>query len=259
MKKLIVAGTGVKFLSHLTLEVKSLIATSSCILYLLNEPALKNWVARNSKNAISLDSLYFSNSVRSESYHEISKEIFKYLERYEDVCFLTYGHPVFFCSILTELKKQAEREPIEMQILPGISALDCLFADLGVDPSERGMQSYEATEFLVYDRVYSPTTHLVLWQIAVIGATHVIHNEPNFNFQKKGLSLLVTKLLDQYPETHQVCLYVASQYPHIPFELTKLKLIDIIEVQIPRLATLYIPPAKKKTINQAILRELNCL
>lgn len=243
----------------MTIEVKSLIATSSCILYLLNEPAIKNWITRSSKNAISLDSLYFSNSFRSEVYNQISKEIFNYLEKYDDVCFLTYGHPTFFCSILTELRKQTHIEPIDMHILPGISALDCLFADLAVDPSDVGMQSYEATEFLVYEQLYSPLTHLVLWQIAVIGEIGIIQNELNFNRQKKGLHLLVAKLLEHYPAKHDIYLYVASQYPHIPFELTKIKLTELMDVQIPRLATLYVPPAKKKTINKAILRELNLL
>jgi hypothetical protein len=35
-------------------------------------------------------------------------------------------------------------------MLPAISAEDCLFADLGVDPADHGCPSYEATDFLVH-------------------------------------------------------------------------------------------------------------
>jgi len=34
-------------------------------------------------------------------------------------------------------------------MLPGISAEDCLFADIGVDPGIYGCQSFEATDLFV--------------------------------------------------------------------------------------------------------------
>jgi hypothetical protein len=42
-------------------------------------------------------------------------------------------------------------------MLPGISAEDCLFADLGIDPGIYGCQSYEATDFLANGRPWGET------------------------------------------------------------------------------------------------------
>lgn len=64
--------------------------------------------------------------------------------------------------------------------MPGISAIDCLFADLKIDPASMGLQSYDATEFLLYDENFSTTSHLVLWQIAIIGEIGVVNNNGSF-------------------------------------------------------------------------------
>ena len=57
-------------------------------------------------------------------------------------------------------------------MLPGISAEDCLFADLGVDPAEAGCQSYEATRFLERRPAIEPRAALILWQIGVVGSAN---------------------------------------------------------------------------------------
>src|SRR2546429_6584747 len=46
--------------------------------------------------------------------------------------------------------RQAREEGFEAEMLPAVSAEDCLFADLGVDPGDEGCQSFEATSFLLF-------------------------------------------------------------------------------------------------------------
>ena len=144
--------------------------------------------------------------------------------------------------------------------MPGISAMDCLFADLKIDPGSMGLQSYDATEFLLYDEKFSTTSHLVLWQIAIIGEIGIVKNsEINLDRQKKAITILITKLLLHYPADHIVKLYVASQYPSIEFELVSIELQKLNEINISRLATLYIPPSKEKTINLDVINELKLI
>lgn len=162
MKTLIIAGTGIKFLSHLTVEVKAIIEQSSCVIYLLNEPAIKKWISDNSKKSISMDSIYFSSSLRKNAYSNIANKILKELDNYNDLVFLTYGHPTFFSSVTTELTDKIDNKSIKLHIMPSISALDCLCADLKIDPGIHGLQSYEATEFILRDHDFSPYSHLIL-------------------------------------------------------------------------------------------------
>lgn len=257
MKQLIIAGTGIKFLSHLTVEVKSVIEKSSCVVFLLNEPAIKNWITKNAKKYISMDSVYFSSAQRVDSYAKIADEVLKYLQEHDDLCFLIYGHPTIFSSITSEIISKVTSQEVNIQMMPGISALDCLFADLNIDPGMSGLQSYDATEFIVYDHSFSVVSHLVLWQIAIIGKTEIVkNNEININFQKKAVNILLRKLMEVYPSEHQIVLYVASQYPGFPFEAQYLKLKDLNVVDIPRLATLYIPPVRKRQMNIDVCNQL---
>jgi uncharacterized protein YabN with tetrapyrrole methylase and pyrophosphatase domain len=257
LKKLIIAGTGIKFLSHLTIEVKSAIETSSCVVFLLNEPAMKNWVAKNAKKHVSMDNIYFSSKFRLETYGKIVDEIFRNVQEHDDICFLTYGHPTFFSSVAEEITKRVSFEKVLIQIMPGISAMDCLFSDLRIDPGKTGLQSYDATEFIIYDELFSITSHLVLWQIAIIGEMGIINNgEINLSCQKKAITILISKLMTHYPADHKVTLYVASQYPSVEFELLSIELQELNIINIPRLATLYIPPLKEKTMNLNIINQL---
>ena len=97
-------------------------------------------------------------------------EILAHVRRGLDVCAAFYGHPgVFVDSVARGGARAPARRASGLGCSPAISAEDCLFADLGVDPARFGCQSYEATDFLVHGRRVDPTATLVLWQIGTVG------------------------------------------------------------------------------------------
>ena len=91
-------------------------------------------------------------------------------------------------------------------MLPGISAEDCLFADLGIDPGLGASESYEATEMLVRGRHPDATSHVVVWQIGVLGQQGFDSAEPTSPLQP-----LVDHLLQTYPPDHLVTHYQGAQ------------------------------------------------
>jgi hypothetical protein len=93
-------------------------------------------------------------------------------------------------------------------MLPGISAEDCLFADLGIDPGELGCQSFEATYFLINRRKFDTSSHLILWQIGVIGD---ISYDP-YRDNKLGLHILANYLQKYYDHDYEVYIYQASEF-----------------------------------------------
>ena len=124
-----------------------------------------------------------------------------------NVCAAFYGHPGVFVLPSHEAVKQARSEGFEAMMLPGISAEDCLFADLGVDPAEAGCQSYEATRFLERRPAIEPRAALILWQIGVVGSAN--HSaEP----VAPRLTELVERLRGLYPDEHEVVVYEASSF-----------------------------------------------
>ena len=80
-----------------------------------------------------------------------------------------YGHQRVFVHPGHESIRRAHMEGFPACMLPGISAEDCLFAELGIDPSKNGCQSFEATDFLVYKRKFDNRSSLILWQIGANG------------------------------------------------------------------------------------------
>lgn len=231
----------------MTLEVQSVIRNCDNVIYLVNEPAIKRWIEENSKKAISLDAIYFSFLERKKSYRAICDEVINITSKNHNTCFLMYGHPLILSNSSTQLIKDIQERSldIEIEVLPGISSLDTLFCDLCIDPGNGGLQAFEATEFLNKNYKINPNSHLILWQIGVVGVNSIIHNDNDLigrSERMTALSQLKQKLLYWYNEKHPIVLYVASMYPHIPFERLDVCLSKLDTVNIPRLATAYIKP-----------------
>ena len=93
-----------------------------------------------------------------------------------------YGHPGVFVTPGHRAIAIARENGYRAQMLAGISAQDCLFADLGIDPSRPGCLTYEATDMLLRDRPLAPSSHLVLFQVGLIGIR-------DFNF--KGFQVYI--------------------------------------------------------------------
>jgi tetrapyrrole methylase family protein/MazG family protein len=250
---LVIVGSGIKFMSHLTTEAKAYIEQSDKVLYLVNEPAMQDWIKQANSNAESLDEIYTRFPLRLHCYRAITDYILEVLRQNQHVCVVLYGHPTVFSQPALNAARQAQQEGYYTKILPGISAEDCLFADLLIDPGTCGCQSFEATELLIHQRKIDPVSHLVLWQAGVIGLLG--RNEHHDN--KNGAEQLRKYLRSYYSETQEVILYEAAQYPHLEPKIEKLFLEKLPEARFSRVSTLYIPPAQKLPLNQAMLVALS--
>lgn len=249
---LVVVGVGIKFLSHLTIEARSNIEQSDIVLYLVNEPAMKEWIKQANPSTESLDNIYFKHESRLEAYKAITDYILTRLESGLHVCVVLYGHPTVFAMPALDAVKIAKNRGYNTKILPGISAEDCLFADLLVDPGVNGYMSFEATDLLIYQRKIDPSCHLVIWQISVIGAQGHASEHDN----SAGQAILTEYLLKYYNKEHLITIYVAALYPTFEPIINTVKLSDLANYNIPVIASLYIPPYKKAEYHLPTLKAL---
>jgi len=148
--------------------------------------------------------------------------------------------------------RRARAEGFAARMLPGISAEDCLFADLGLDPSEAGCQSFEATDFLIRRRIFDPTSALVLWQIGTVGSVAA-----SAEAQPTGLPTLVETLLEHYPSDHEIVVYQASPYPVFGALSDRMPLQALTAERVTALATLYVPPLDQRPVDVTMLDRLN--
>lgn len=240
---LIIAGLGIKFLSHLTKETEIVIAKSEKILYLANDALFSEWIENKRKNTESLEKLYFSFSNRSDSYEAISQKILSELEIHNDLCFLVYGHPNFLVQITSLLVNIATKKH-EVYILPAISSLDCLLADLCINPGDSGMQLYEATELIIHKRMIDILSHVIIFQPSAVGQKGHIRDKEVI---KRGLIILFEYLSSYYSDTHEIVVYEASQYPNSESKITRVTLKQLPKTKISSKSTIYIPPSRKNS------------
>lgn len=249
---LVVVGSGIKFFSHLTTESKSYIQQSDIVLYLVNDPAMKEWIRMNNANTESLDLLYTKYHLRIDSYRAITDYILQTLKKIQHVCVVFYGHPCIFSRPGLDAVIEARRQGYYAKVLPGISAEDCLMADLLIDTGVSGYQSFEATDFLLHRRQFDPASHLMLWQVDVIGVLdHAMQHKDN-----KGRKILANYLSQYYNDDHVVVCYEAAQYPSFEPLIQKMKLTNLPSGNFSPISTLYIPPSRQTHYDRIMAKEL---
>ncbi|BCZ98029.1 TPA: methylase [Legionella pneumophila] len=249
MHKLIVVGSGIKSISHLTEETKRVIQNADKVLYLVNEDNLKQWIQREAKNSESLDSIYFSSEKRIEAYQSLTNYIIEQYKKVSILCVVFYGHPTFFADSALNAVRQIKKNGGEAIILPAVSAQDCLFSDLEIDPGDQGCFSIEATELVLFERCIDVRAHLILWQVSNFGRTD--------GKKTNNLSILKDYLIDYYPEDYSICLYEAPSLPTCSPRIEWIQLGHMDQFDISLITTAYIPPIENKPISNKYLRLLN--
>lgn len=236
---LTVVGTGFQAVRHLTFESKMIIEKADKVLYVVNDPVSELYIKKLNSTSESLMSLYAGGKYRPETYKEMVELTLKYVREGLNVCVIYYGHPGVFVNPSHESIRRARAEGFDAQMLPGISAEDYLFADLGIDPSTFGCQSFEATDFLVHRRKFDTSSHLILWQIGSIG--DFTYNPDRDS--KPSITILVDFLKKCYEHSHEVYVYQASEYAICKPIIQHLSLSKLpTEAQINYASTLYVPP-----------------
>jgi len=248
---LTVVGTGIKLGTHLTREARLMLETADVVLSLVAEPGMQEGLERLNPNTRSLHDLYGLGESRGEAYEAMAEEIVRHVREGKNVVAAFYGHPGVFVAPSHAAIEKARAEGYRATMLPAVSAEDCLFADLGVDPSRCGCQSYEATDFLVHRRRIDPTAALVLWQIGTVGSTVAAATT-----QPTGLPVLVEALLEHYPPEHEVTVYEASPYPGFDPLVRSVGLGELSAEHVTALSTLYVPPLEPAPLDLTMLDRL---
>jgi uncharacterized protein YabN with tetrapyrrole methylase and pyrophosphatase domain len=250
---LVVVGTGIKLAAHATLEARQWIERAGKVLYVVADAAVVEWIRRCNPAAESLNPLYEPGKPRLQTYEEMVDAILAPVRQGLQVCAVFYGHPGVFVYPSHKAIERARGEGFQAWMCPGVSAEDCLFADLGVDPGSQGCQSYEATHFLVRQRRFDPCTPLILWQIGVI-ADLSVREEGTRN--EAGLQALIGVLAEAYGPDHTVVVYKAAQWPIGDASIQRVPLARLAEAEIDPLSTLYVPPLPDIPLDQEMIGRL---
>lgn len=148
---------------------------------------------------------------------------------------------------------------IPAKMLPGISAEDCLFADVGIDPAFPGAQTLEATDLLLRNRTLLTDLHVVVWQVGCVG---------DLGFNRKGyrnqnFHLLIERLQNVYGSDYEIVHYKGAESPLSATLVERLPLSAFLQPdiakQVTSISTFYIPPKEVQDIDPVMAEKLGLL
>jgi len=238
--RLTVVGLGIRVPGQVTDETRRAIQSADDVVYLVADATSEAWLRRVRPRARSLADCYREGRPRELAYRQMVERILGPVREGRTVCAAFYGHPGVFVFPSHEAVRQARREGFEARMLPGISAEDCLFADLGIDPGRGGCQSFEATDFLVFRRRIDPRSSLILWQVGMVG--RIDARRAGFPRNRPRLEILQRALVAWYPSDHEGVLYEASPFVVLEPSVRRIRLSDLARSAPDFATTLYVPP-----------------
>lgn len=248
---LLVVGTGIEGATHATSSASNAIKLASKVLFAVADPMTVAWIRTLRPDAESLP-YGTPETPRLQIYEEMVARILAELQDGQRVCAAFYGHPGFLTAPAHMAVARARERGFIARMLPGVSSLDCLFADLGFDPGNLGLQLFEATDFLLRPRIIDVHTPLLLMQIAMVGNRHRYGagHEPA---AAQAPGLLRDRLLALYRPDHEAVVYLASTQCDHPHRATPILLRDLADVPFAEASSLFVPPASRAPVDPEVL------
>lgn len=248
-------GTGMKLGAHISPASRQHIIDADRVFVLVSSGIVEQWIQEMNPHVVSLQGYYKEGKSRLDTYKEMVELILDSVRQGKKVCAAFYGHPGVFAWVPHKAIETARKEGFAALMEPGISAEDCLYADLGIDPGTYGCQHYEASKLLFEKKIIDNSSWLIIWQIGVVGDKSLA----KFLTGKEYRKIFVDYLSQWYSYEHQVIIYesalLAIEKPRIEF----IRLIDLIEADVSLKTTLVIKPTRVAEKNNELLEKLGRL
>lgn len=252
---LVCVGVGMTLGSHITPLARSYIEKADIVFTALSDGIIELWLARMNPNVRSFQSFYREGKSRADTYREMVDAMLSEVRAGKQVCGAFYGHPGVFALPPHKAIAQARAEGYSAHMEPGVSAEDCLYADLGFDPGRYGCQHYEASQFMLNRRQVDTSAYLVLWQVGVAGD----RSFARFSTDAQYRQVLVDVLARDYDVSHEVIIYRAATLPMHEARIERLELGKLPEAAIDMHVTLVIPPSRALEPDLTIRERLDAL
>ena len=240
--------------SHLSPLARSHIQQADVVFAAISDAIVGVWLEHMHPDVRSLQPYYGDGKSKSRAvtYREWVDVMMAEVRAGKQVCAVFYGHPGIFAWSPHEVIKLARAEGFQAHMEPGISAEDCLYADLGIDPGRFGCQHYEASQLLFYETPINPGACLVLWQVGLVGDRSM----KRFSTGPEYRQVLVDVLSRHYPLDHEVIIYRGATLPIEQPRIRHVALRDLPATPVSSDETVVLRPAAPLLANHAVRERL---
>jgi len=240
--------------AQVTNEVEQILDLAGSIHLLNNNSLAREYCAEFDGKLVLLSKEYNEKEKRIETYERMAEIVMDRAQSSTDpVVLAVYGHPLMGVSPSKFILERSREQGLEVQVFPGISSLDCLYADLELDPLQNGLQIFEATDFLLRDFRPNPEIPLLLMQIGLLETgLYSTDRSSTDRFER-----LQRHLTQDYPSSHELKIIKTATYPITESEQIEFKLNEFGSVsdRVEAAHTLYVPPTRIREIQNESLAE----
>jgi uncharacterized protein YabN with tetrapyrrole methylase and pyrophosphatase domain len=249
-----IVGLGITGVHQITREAEETIRRCQRAFVADTAPGVLRYVRTLSHTVTDLSSRFRPGIHRASNYQAIASDVVDAALETSPVCFATYGHPKMFSYPTVLIQPAAAILNLKVRVIPGISFLDTLLVDLGVDPGFDGLQMYEATDLLVRDRPLQTDVGCVITQASVV----IEPREGQPAAGPEALRRFQEYLLSFYPADHDVVMVTSRTHPLLEPLVRKIRLETLAAVLAngSYRATLYIPPVQRRPVADEQLADL---
>jgi precorrin-3B methylase len=252
---LVCVGIGMTLGSHITPLSRSYIEQADVVFAGTSNGIIELWLAKMNADVRSLQQYYQEGKSRMDTYRQMVQAMLTEVRAGKKVCGAFYGHPGVFAWPTHKAIEIARSEGFPAHMEPGVSAEDCLYADLGIDPGKYGCQHYEASQLMLYRRTIDTSAYVVVWQVGVAGDRSLARFSTGAAYRQ----VLVDVLARDYPLDHEVTIYEAAVLPIHQPRIERIKLRELANAQVDMHVTMVIPPAKALQPDDEIRKRLATL
>lgn len=252
MADIYIVGLGIKNVDQVSKEGERAIRESNEVLYVDNGVATQAFLEERCPRVTSLfDTSYQESGCRLGSYDHMAARVIEAALAHPPVTFAMGGHPVVGAEAPYLIRSLAKMLDLTVEVQPGISSMDSMFAELMIDPCLNGLQMYEATDLLLRRHPLLPDVPAIIWQIgAVETRLHTTRRSMPNRFDR-----FLMHVLQFYPPTHEVTAYFASQHPLMHSQILRFPLGEIYSHagDLHSGFSLYVPPCRPPRVADADL------
>ena len=153
---------------------------------------------------VDLSDRFASGRPFSDCYFDVADVLLKGAGEDRPVVFLTQGNPLFLNSLNRFLILKARERELVVQTLPGVSPLDTIISDLGLDVGNFGLQLFDARRLVARGQQVNTAVPLLVLQVGGFAAETVASDaDADDNAAYEALAGYLSQL---YPPDHSVTL-----------------------------------------------------
>ncbi len=239
MTKLSVLGLGLRCPEQASHRCMEALRQADRVFLISDNLEKQDWLRQLNPNFYNLMTHYALGKPRRDTYQEMADQVLACLHDGGNAALVSYGHPLVFCDPSRLAIEQTAQSGFQVEILPGVSSIDCLLADLRVDAHQYGLQIYEGHDLLLHAVAVDARCSQIIFQVPSLGDNTGGWVAGRF---RGFIRALAEKLAQTFGEDHEVVLYFGSNSPDRPTRADRCRLKELHLVEMVSEYTLWVPP-----------------